>query len=123
MSEMSCCTDGEMLEKSIIFAETHKDKSFAERMKLLEHISQPWFIDDNHIGSYITGEHETVCSCWVLEGRKPQNGTMPTSYCLCCAGFLKFHYEKTLGIKLRTDKMTSTLLQGDKRCSVIFEIV
>ena len=123
MAELSCSRTGEMLKKSREFAKEHADKPFAERITLLAHVSQPRMIDENHISAYITGEHETVCSCWRMKGRKPEQGAMPKSYCFCCAGFMKFHYEKALGIELRTVEIPSSLLSGDKRCSVVFEIL
>jgi hypothetical protein len=111
------------LGKNREFAEAHGGKPLAEKIRLLEHLSQPWFTDANHIASYITGEHQTACSCWVFRGRTPEDGRMPESYCLCCAGYLRFHYQKALGVRLQVEKVTSSLLHGDSRCAVVFEIL
>jgi len=123
MSSLACCTDGEMLEKTKAFAKKYASKPFAKKIKKLKHVSQPWIIDENHIGAYITGEHETRCSCWCFDGCKPENDTMPMSYCYCCAGFMKFHYENALGIQLKIAEMPSSFLHTGERCSVIFKIL
>lgn len=123
MSDICCCTTGQILAKTKAFAKQYMSEPFEEKMKRLEHISRPWMIDDNHIGTYITGAHETQCSRWCFKGYKPENDIMSMSYCYCCAGFIKFHYERTLGIKLKIEKMPSSLLNTGERCSVIFKIV
>lgn len=41
MSEMCCCKSGRMLKSSKDFAKAYEDKLLEEKMKLLEHISQP----------------------------------------------------------------------------------
>jgi len=123
MSEICCCKTGQILVKTKDFAKQHAQEPFEEKIKKLEHISQPWIIDDTHIGAYITGAHEAQCSCWCFKGCNPENDIMPISYCYCCAGFMKFHYERALGVKLKIEEMPSSFLSTGKRCSVIFEIV
>jgi hypothetical protein len=123
MGEICCSTNGSISAASRKFAKDNKDMALEEKIKLLEHVSKPWFVDSEHIASYITGEHETACSCWMFAGRTPDAGRMPLSYCLCCAGFLQYHYQKSLGIELKIDRMMSSLLNGDKRCAAVYEII
>jgi hypothetical protein len=65
------------------------------------------------------------CPCWQLGGHTPQDEKMPLTYCLCCAGHFRFHYQKSLGLKLRVKHVASSILHsgGNKPCVFVYEIV
>ncbi|MCL2033770.1 MAG: hypothetical protein FWG94_03445 [Oscillospiraceae bacterium] len=52
------------------------------------------------------------------------NVVMPLSYCFCCAGSCRRHFQLQNGIKLRTKKIISSPInsKGEKPCSFIFEV-
>jgi len=122
--ERSCSTTGSVLLQSKQFAKDNSSKSLEEKIALLQHIPKPVFIDQYRLEGLICGKFD-VCPCTCLRGCTPKEDVMPLSYCLCCAGFLKFHYEKSLGIKLRIEKMVSSILnsKGTQPCVAIYEIL
>jgi hypothetical protein len=46
------------------------------------------------------------------------------TYCYCCAGHFRHHYQNALGIKLKTKKVISSVLNslGKKPCQFVYEI-
>jgi hypothetical protein len=49
---------------------------------------------------------------------------MPVSYCLCCGGHFKFHYQKALGLKLRVKEVVTSIFgEPPQYCSFILEII
>jgi hypothetical protein len=49
--------------------------------------------------------------------------TVSSTYCLCCAGHFRYHYQNMLGVKLKTKEIVSSPLDsdGNNPCAFIFE--
>jgi len=125
-SESPCAITGKTLENSKKFAKDNADKSLAEKIELLHMVSlaTPQFTDEKYFEVVICNRMD-VCPCPCLRGCKPKDDVMPLSYCYCCAGNIRFHYQKVLGAKIRIVKMVSTITSsnGTKPCIAVFEIV
>ena len=85
-------------------------------------------MENGDILSSAVGSHasqQMTCPCWNFNGCTPKNSEMPLSYCLCCAGHFRFHYEKALNVKLRVKKVVSSILnsRGKEPCVFLYEIV
>jgi hypothetical protein len=131
MFHRACCKGGFRLNNSKKIAKGYSDRSLAEKLELLGHekwMGHPHFTE----GGDIYTEHcagsgtssDLKCSCWRFNGCVPSEGKMPLSYCLCCAGHFRFHYQKALGVKLRVKKIISSVFgEPPQYCSFLFEIV
>ena len=69
--------------------------------------------------------HMDAYPCWNFSGCVPVSGPMPLSYCLCCAGHFRFHYEKALGVKLRVKQVVSSNINSGAKepCVFLFQIM
>jgi len=78
-------------------------------------LSVSWGYEDN--GKF-------VCICPRLEKlSKPATGSI--SYCGCCSGHIKYHFEQDLEVKLRLIETVSSPLSsnGEKHCEHHYEII
>jgi hypothetical protein len=131
MFDRSCCKSGFRLKNARQLAKEHGDKPLEEKLKLLgelKYMGKPTLDENGDILSIAVGSqgsHHMTCPCWNLNGCTPKDGKMPLSYCLCCAGHFRFHYEKALNVKLRVKKVVSSILnsQGKEPCVFLYEIV
>ena len=73
--------------------------------------------------SYSDGE-KFLCACPNFNGVKRES-SVSRSYCFCCAGHFKFHYEILLGVTLRTVEISSSPLDTDGKepCVIRFAIL
>lgn len=130
MYDRSCCKSGSRLNNSRKFAKEHSNKTLEEKLKLLHdvrYMGKPYINKDGDIETLAVGSYSNknmTCPCWYLSNTTPTNGPMPLSYCKCCGGHFKFHYQKALGIKLRLKEVVSSILnsEGNKPCVFIYEI-
>lgn len=129
MFDRACCKTGSRLEASRAIARDHPDASTAGRLELLrktKYMGKPFINKDGDIETVAVGGYSMEggrCPCWQLRGHVPDNRTMPLSYCMCCGGHFRFHYEKALGYKLRLKQVVSSMLSsgGKEPCVFIFE--
>jgi hypothetical protein len=124
----SCCKGGFRLANSRKIAKEHSNKTLEEKLELLG--QQKWMGHPHLTGNgeiyteHCAGSDNLKCSCWRFNGCIPSNGKMPETYCLCCAGHFRFHYQKALGINLRVKKIVSSIFgEPPQYCSFLFEIV
>lgn len=127
MFHRACCKSGYRLENAKQLNKEHGNKSLAEKVELLgqlQYMGKPMLNAQSDIETIGIG-HMDHCPCWNFGGCTPVNGPMPLSYCLCCAGHFRFHYEKALGVKLRIKKVVSSNLNsgGKEPCMFVYEIV
>jgi hypothetical protein len=131
MFHRACCKTGFRLQNSKKIAKDYSDKSLEEKLKLLgqqkymghPHLTEDGYIYTEHCAGSGTPDN-LKCSCWRFDGCIPNNGKMPLTYCLCCAGHFRFHYQKALGINLRVKKIvTSVFDESPQYCSFLFEII
>lgn len=131
MYDRACSKTGFRLKNSRQFTKEHGGKTLAEKLVLLgnvKYMGKPFLNEAGDIETVAVGTMNSAgmtCPCWRLGGDKPVNGPMPLSYCKCCAGHFRFHYQKALSLKLRLKEVISSILNSDgtKPCVFIFEIV
>ena len=131
MFSRACCKSGFRLENARMIAGEYGDKSLEEKLTLLG--QQKWMGNPrlNEDGDIFTGycaggsgEGALHCSCWRIGDKHPVDGRMPRSYCLCCAGHFRFHYQKATGLKLHVKEIVSSVFDDPPDfCSFLFEIV
>jgi len=73
--------------------------------------------------SYSNGsKYECACPCFHNE---KLTTIISKTYCYCCAGHFRHHYQNAFGITLKTKEIVSSPLDsfGEKPCQFLFEIV
>lgn len=128
----SCCKSGFRLKNARQLAREHGDKTLEEKLVLLgelRYMGKPRLNSDGDIESTAVGSYEhsggMTCPCWYFNGHVPDEGPMPLTYCLCCAGHFRFHYQKALGVKLRVKRVVSSIINsgGELPCVFVYEII
>ena len=127
MFHRACCKSGYRLENAKGLAKEHGDKPLAEKVELLgqlQYMGKPRLTGDGDIETVGVGNMDR-CPCWNFAGCTPANGPMPLTYCLCCAGHFRFHYEKALGVKLKAKPVVSSILNSGCKepCVFVYEIM
>lgn len=127
MFHRACCKSGFRQSNAKQLAKEHGDKPLAEKLELLgqlQYMGKPRLTRDGDIETVGIG-HMDHCPCWNFAGCVPVNGPMPLSYCLCCAGHFRFHYEKALGVKLRVKQVVSSNINSGAKepCVFLYQIV
>lgn len=131
MLDRACCKTGLRLNNSRNFAKENCDKTMEEKLRLLGNVAymgKPFLNDKGDIETVAVGSNASSkmsCPCWHLNAAKPVDDPMPLSYCKCCAGHFRFHYQKALGRKIRLKEVVSSILNSDgkKPCIFIYEII
>ncbi len=64
-----------------------------------------------------------ICVCPIIN-KLPKPTTVSLTYCGCCSGHIKYHYENFLGVKLRLIETVSSPISsnGGKQCEHLFEM-
>ena len=127
MQEQGCNKNEHTAESVLKF----KDKTVEERIEILnvmnkKHelysrlncdgtLSVSWGYEDK--GRYI-------CVCPIME-KLSKSATVSITFCGCCSGHIKYHFEQDLEVKLRLIETVSSPLSsnGEKYCEHRFEIV
>ena len=135
MEEQGCGKAGKGNEASLSFGRSHSGKSVEERIDLLDgvtvHPNVPRRLNEDGTLSVFweIGEKDHYqCVCYGykrLLKDQPQTGNVPKTYCGCCGGHIRHHYQNILGVKLRLKEVVSSPISsgGKKRCEFLFEIV
>jgi hypothetical protein len=131
MFDRACCKSGSRLKNARNLAKNHGNTSTSEKLILLgklKYMGNPFLNSHGDIETVAIGSHQQSnmrCPCWQLKGTQPVSGRMPLSYCKCCAGHFRFHYQKALGLTLRVKEVVSSILNsgGKLPCVFIFEII
>lgn len=134
MEEQGCYKTGEAHEMNVLFGRTHADKSIEERIRLLDektvHPYVPCRLNDDGTLSIFweigqEGNYQCACSLYAqLKKEQPHIGSISKTYCGCCGGHIRHHYQNILGVKLRLKEVVSSSINsnGKKRCEFLFEI-
>ncbi len=127
MEEQGCNKNAPSAELMLGFA----DKTLEDRINIINAMSlyeQPhckqnedgtlsifW---DNYVEN---GKYQCVCP---IIGKLSKPATASLTFCGCCSGHVKFHFENFLGVKLRLVETVSSPISsnGDKYCEHRFEI-
>jgi len=64
------------------------------------------------------------CVCPIME-KLPKREAVSITFCGCCSGHIKYHFEQDLGVRLRLVETVSSPLssKGEKRCEHRYEII
>lgn len=87
------------------------------------HMGNPVLNQDGTICAGIGIEGGFRCPCPVFEG-SGWEARVSKTYCYCCAGHFRHHYQVALGLKLKTIAVVSSALEseGQDPCRFVFEI-
>jgi hypothetical protein len=102
-------------------------KSLEEKLQALwqiKYIGKPVLNADGTITAGIGDEGGFECPCPVFNGLDLKEPVSKT-YCYCCAGHFRFHYQIALGKKLVTQTVLSSILEsgGEKPCRFVYAVV
>lgn len=129
MDWCACCKGGKRDKAVKKIAKELKAKSLEEKVKALwqvENMGKPILKDDGTIttGIYYQGEEGYKCACSCLSNEELSE-PISSTYCLCCAGHFRYHYQNALGVKLKIKQIVSSPLEslGKEPCVFILEIV
>lgn len=130
MHERACCKSGYRLANAKQLFKEHGGEPMEQKLALLgglKYMGKPRLNEDGDIETVAVGKQGASgmqCPCWHFKGHLPPEN-MPLSYCLCCAGHFRVHYESALGVKLRVGRVVSSMLnsKGEKPCVFIYKIV
>ena len=127
MEYNACCKGG--LRAAVVkkFASDNSGLSLAEKIAALADIpnmGRPCLHADGTIFARIEYliEGKFHCPCPNFH-RLKMTERVSTTYCLCCAGHFKHHYQKALGIRLETKEIVSSPLEsgGERPCVIAFK--
>jgi hypothetical protein len=127
MEEQGCNKN----EPSTEFMLKLKEKPIEERIKILnetEMNEQPRsrLNDDGTLSIfwYFEKDGKYVCVCPIIS-KLAKPATVSLTFCGCCSGHVKFHFENFLGVRLRLIETVSSPISsnGEKYCNHRFEII
>lgn len=102
----ACCKSGARLKASKQFAKDNQALSLAEKLAKIPEVPNMGKPELNADGSITVRavsfwyDDKFNCACPNFNGVK-QDEPISKTYCYCCGGHFRFHYEKMLGAKLR----------------------
>jgi hypothetical protein len=125
----ACCKGGKRDKDVKKLGKELKGKNLEEKLKALwevPNMGKPILDEDGNIktGIYYKGEEGFKCACPCLHDEKIEE-SISSTYCLCCAGHFRYHYQNALGVKLKTIGVVSSPITslGKEPCEFAFEIL
>jgi len=123
----ACSKGGWRLKAVQKVAADYAGKSLQEKLEVLgqvRYMGKPYLNADGSITGGIGDQGGFECPCPVFSSTNV-NEPVSFTYCYCCAGHLRHHYQIALGLKLKTRTVVSSILesQREKPCRFIFDIV
>ncbi len=123
----ACSKGGWRLKAMQKVAREQAGQSLAVKLQAIgqvSHMGKPVLQED---GTIITGIGEQGgfrCPCPVFETAELDRAVSKT-YCYCCAGHFRYHYQIALGIRLRTQEVVSSALESQRKapCRFVYEIL
>jgi hypothetical protein len=88
----------------------------------IPHLGNPVLSPDGSLTAHIGELGGFECPCPVFQGSGVQQPVSIT-YCYCCAGHFRFHYQIALGLKLKTREVQSSALASGRvdPCRFVYE--
>jgi hypothetical protein len=123
----ACSKGGWRLKAVQKLAHDYAGRRLEDRLAALHGITymgKPVLNEDGTITAGIGDEGGFACPCPVFEGQDLQ-APVSLTYCCCCAGHFRHHYQIALDRKLITRAVVSSALAslGAEPCRFVFEIV
>ncbi|MCW4012816.1 MAG: hypothetical protein NWF07_07465 [Candidatus Bathyarchaeota archaeon] len=123
----ACSKGGWRLKAMKKIAKEYSEKSIEEKLAAIgevKHMGNPQLNPDDTITASIGETGGFVCPCPVFHG---VDITEPVSitYCYCCAGHFRHHYQIALNMKLETVTVLSSALESQrtKPCKFVYRII
>ena len=131
MDSNACCRSHTAREKaSRKFAADNADKPIEERIPLISGVKNmgvPSLTGDGKL--YILAvqyykDDRFRCACPSINTGRKEEAPLSRTYCMCCAGHFRYHYQIMLGCKLKLDRVLTSPLDSDGKepCSFVFDI-
>lgn len=124
----SCaCSKGGWRQKAMEkIAHDHKDKSIEEKLDAINQVTymgKPVLNPDGTISASIGDKGGFECPCPVFSGLSFTE-MVSITYCYCCAGHFRHHYQVALGKELETVSVDSSALASQRKeaCRFIYRI-
>ncbi len=128
----ACCKTGTRNKASKEFAQMYAELPLEEKLDKISNahhlnMGSPELTEDGtlrvHAIYYIKGDR-FECACSNFHNLK-RDYRVSRSYCYCCGGHFKYHYEIMLGLKLRLKGVDSSPLdtEGGDPCIFDYEII
>lgn len=114
MDANACCKTGKRLKAIRALGREMAGRPLPERIQALAEVQYMIAPQLDQDGTLLTEMHCTngrgfYCSCGAISQPQTER-TLSKSYCMCCAGHFRFHYQKALGIKLELVEVISSPL-------------
>lgn len=108
-------------------AREYRDKSMDLTLHAIgqvTHMGNPVLNENGTITAGIGTEGGFPCPCPIFDGVAPERPVSKT-YCYCCAGHFRYHYQIALGRRLKTQAVASSALESQRKepCRFVFEIL
>ena len=130
MEQQGCCKSGKADVAWKAFGRMHKDKPLAEKVRLICEANLPYIppgrLNEDGTLSVFWGagkEGDYRCVCSAIKKMSWPVSVSPT-YCACCGGHVRYHYQNALGVSLRLREVVSSAATsgGEKHCEFLFEV-
>jgi hypothetical protein len=121
----ACSKGGWRLKAVQKIAKDYAGQPLAAKIAALNqvtHLGKPVLNADGTLTAQIGEIGGFDCPCPVFEGQTHQ--PVSITYCYCCAGHFRFHYQIALGLKLKTLSVQSSALatESTEPCRFIYEV-
>lgn len=131
MDDNGCGKDHTAREKSSLkFAKNNFDKTIEERIPLISNernMGVPRLTEDGKL--YILAvqyarNDQFRCACPNINTKRKKEEALSRTYCICCAGHFRYHYQIMLDCELKLDCVLTSPLDSDGQepCSFVFQI-
>jgi hypothetical protein len=123
----ACSKSGWRLKAVQKVAKEYAGRTLEEKIAALNqvtHMGKPVLHPDGTIIAGIGDQGGFPCPCPVFgELKNPE--PVSKTYCYCCAGHFRFHYQIALGIRLVTKTVISSALasRSQETCRFVYEII
>jgi hypothetical protein len=131
MERQGCCKTGKADVEWKAFGRTHKDKPLVEKVRLICEANLPYIppgrLNEDGALSVFWGagkDGDYRCVCRAIKKLSPPM-KVSTTYCACCGGHVRYHYQNALNVTLRLKEVVSSAASsgGEKRCEFLFDVL
>lgn len=130
MDDNGCCKSGARDKASKAFAKLNKDKPLKDKVPLVcneRNMGSAELVGEDelliHAVNYFDGK-KYRCACPNFNSSLKYLDTSST-YCKCCSGHFRYHYQIMLGVKLELIKVQSSPFSSDGKepCAFLYRII
>lgn len=123
----ACSKGGWRLKAMQRIAKEYNDKSMDLKLHAIgqvTHMGNPVLNENGTITAGIGAEGGFQCPCPIFD-RIELEQPISKTYCYCCAGHFRYHYQIALGKRLKTQTVVSSALESLRKepCRFVFEIL